>query len=224
MRALWLLVAAHVGARAQTPAETESRTNLVPTAIRKMPPDQGAKFHPEYYAFAAPAVHAATPPTPLAAIAARRAHDADDARRLAANASAELSLRPPFVVLSDPEAEHSASKQRSSPPTAWDRFRRAASALALLDKRQWSCPSGTSSCAAIGYPNSCCSKDEACMAVPDTGLGPVGCCPSGATCGGGVASCGGGSTACGSDVGGGCCIPGFVCGGVGCKPPPPPSS
>ena len=55
------------------------------------------------------------------------------------------------------------------------------------------------------------------MVVQDTGLGPVGCCPKGTSCSGGVSGCTDGSTGCASDIGGGCCIPGFVCQGVGCE-------
>ncbi|KAK4241601.1 hypothetical protein C8A03DRAFT_12108 [Achaetomium macrosporum] len=184
-----------------------------------MPPDQGAKFHHEYCAFPEHE-HAAFAPAsshkPVAAIAARSALESEDALRLAGNASAELPLRPPFALLSGPEFEDEDQRIRPPPP-AWDLFRRAASALASLQKRQWACPSGTSSCASIGYPNSCCRADETCVEVPDTGLGPVGCCPAGAACGGGISGCPDGSTTCGSEVGGGCCIPGFVCAGVGCK-------
>jgi hypothetical protein len=211
---LWLLVAAQIEAR-EAQVESQSQHRL-PTAIRKMPPDQGAKFHHEYGAFADTPAFAPAPRKPHPAIAARSTHDTDDARRIWANASAELPLRPPFALLSGPEFDD----DERTPPPAWDLFRRAASALAFLEKRQWSCPSGTSSCSAIGYPNSCCGAGETCMQVPDTGLGPVGCCPSGATCGGGISDCADGSTACGSEIGGGCCIPGFVCQGVGCKSPP----
>jgi hypothetical protein len=220
---LWLLLTAQIEARAQAQAEPQIQQQPLPTAIRKMPPDQGAKFHHEYCAFPDLAAHAPTRRRPLAAIAARSAHEADDSLRLAANASAELPLRPPFAVLSGAEEEQHHQEQRIPPAPGWDLFRRAASALALLEKRQWSCPTGTKSCDAVGYPNSCCQEGETCVEVPDTGLGPVGCCPKGATCGGGVSSCGGGSTPCGSEIGGGCCIPGFVCGGVGCKFHPPPN-
>ncbi|KAK3309096.1 uncharacterized protein B0T15DRAFT_129293 [Chaetomium strumarium] len=228
---LWLLIAAQIEARVQAQAESHSplqQHRLVPTAIRKMPPDQGAKFHHEYCAFPEHEQHAAFAPAssshkPAAAIAARSALDSEDALRLAGNASAELPLRPPFAVLSgleEFEFEDEDEDRRIAPPpppAAWDcLFRRAASALAFLEKRQWSCPSGTSSCASIGYPNSCCGQGETCVEVPDTGLGPVGCCLEGAACGGGISGCPGGSTTCGSEVGGGCCIPGFVCAGVGC--------
>lgn len=212
---LWLLVAAQIEQIEAREAQVEPQSqHRLPTAVRKMPPDQGAKFHHEYGAFADPSTFApARPPKPRAAIAARSAHEIDDARRIWANSSAELPLRPPFALLSGPEFEDDGP----SPPNTRDLFRRAASALSFLEKRQWACPSGTSSCADIGYPNSCCGTTETCMEVPDTGLGPVGCCPSGSKCGGGISQCVYGSLACGSEIGGGCCIPGFVCQGVGCK-------
>ncbi|KAK4153919.1 hypothetical protein C8A00DRAFT_43234 [Chaetomidium leptoderma] len=228
---LWLLLTAQIEAREQTQTtKSPSDQHGLPTAIRKMPPDQGAMFHHEYCAFAehaafAPASHNHKPHAAIAAIAARSAHESDDARRTWANASAELPMRPPFALLSGPEGEE--NRDGTPPPApAWDLVRRAASALAFLERRQWACPSGTNSCSSIGFPNSCCGEGETCMEVPDTGLGPVGCCPSGATCGGGISGCADGNTACGSEIGGGCCIPGFVCQGVGSssQPQPPPQS
>ena len=124
----------------------------------------------------------------------------------------ELAYRPPFAVAMD-------DRQAASPAGRFELLVRhaARAALARLERRQWACPAGTGSCEAIGYPNSCCPSEEACVEVQDTGLGPVGCCPAGATCGGGVSGCSDGSMPCGSDIGGGCCIPGFVCQGVGCE-------
>jgi hypothetical protein len=213
---LWLLLTAQIEALERAQAESQTQKQPLPTAIRKMPPDQGAKFHHEYCAFPEHAALRSVSHQLHPAIAARSAYETEDARRIWVNASAELPLRPPFAVLSGPEQPD----EESRPSPGWDLFRRAASALAFLEKRQWACPSGTSSCSSIGYPNSCCGESETCMEVPDTGLGPVGCCPSGATCGGGISGCADGSTACGSEIGGGCCIPGFVCQGVGCKSTP----
>lgn len=99
---------------------------------------------------------------------------------------------------------------------ALELVRRAADALARLQRRQWGCPTGTTSCENIGYPYSCCTDTETCYKVKDTGLGPVGCCPEGETCGGAVSDCTSDSTACPESLGGGCCIAGYVCEGVGC--------
>ncbi|KAK4456410.1 hypothetical protein QBC42DRAFT_292618, partial [Cladorrhinum samala] len=190
---LWALVAAQIEAREQQEQQQKQRAEaspllLLPTAIRKMPADSGAKFHPHYYAFAA----APAPPPEQPALVVVVAREATDN-------SSSSTFHPPFAILNT-----------SPNPSSLELLRRAA-----LQKRQWSCPSGTTSCASIGYPNSCCQASESCVAVKDTGLGPVGCCPAGATCNGSVGSCADGSSPCGSSIGGGCCIPGFVCAGVG---------
>lgn len=213
---LWLLVTAQIEAQAQ------AQSHSLPTAIRKMVPDAGEKFYPDYYAFVA----AGPPPDPQARAAFDSRQPAErDALLPTANASSpQLDFRPPF-------APHSAGGARDGQPwTLADRgiagggdysrpfTRRAAArgALAKLEGRQWACPGDTKDCADIGYPNSCCGADEKCMKIDDTGLGSVGCCPSGSTCGGTISNCGQGNTACESDLGGGCCIPGYVCKGVGC--------
>ncbi|KAK4669225.1 uncharacterized protein QC763_201080 [Podospora pseudopauciseta] len=90
-----------------------------------------------------------------------------------------------------------------------------------VSKRQWSCPTDTLSCSNIGYPNTCCYEGSTCIKIPDTGLGPVGCCPDNTQCTGGVASCGEGGVGCPSEVGGGCCLKGWVCGGLGLSTPVP---
>jgi hypothetical protein len=214
---LWALIAAQIDALAP-PEQPQSQPQnpLLPTAVRKMPPDQGAKFHHEYCAFAEhghrhPSHFAALPipPRPLAARHRNLNAFVDGNPQGQGNSSIPLpeyySYSPPFLVAHTEEQYET------------NLLRRAARVLSLLQRRQWACPSGTSGCGSIGYPNSCCTTGETCVEVQDTGLGPVGCCPAGATCSGGVTGCTDGSTACASNIGGGCCIPGFVCQGVGCE-------
>ncbi|KAK2597464.1 hypothetical protein QQS21_005934 [Conoideocrella luteorostrata] len=98
-----------------------------------------------------------------------------------------------------------------------DILQRAAQALHLLQKRA-ACPSGMNSCGGSGSPNKCCQPGTYCTSVPDTDVGHVACCPSGSTCGGGVGKCPSDATSCAAALGGGCCIPGYVCQGVGCVP------
>ena len=88
---------------------------------------------------------------------------------------------------------------------------------ALL-KRGFKCPAGTSDCSSIGEPNSCCGTGSNCIKISDQGLGPVGCCPQGQTCSGGI-SCdtAAGYTSCPESPNGGCCLPGYSCLDVGCK-------
>ncbi|TKX18549.1 hypothetical protein C1H76_9338 [Elsinoe australis] len=85
-------------------------------------------------------------------------------------------------------------------------------------KRDFECPVGTFACTSIGQSNSCCQSGETCISVQDTGLGPVGCCPQGQSCGGEVTSCNTdeGFSSCPGSPNGGCCIPGYQCQGVGC--------
>ncbi|KAK3955393.1 hypothetical protein QBC32DRAFT_359479 [Pseudoneurospora amorphoporcata] len=220
---LWLLIAAHL--------ETTQAQQQLPTAIKKMPPDQSEKFHPHYVAFADHADSSSSNsndrlPPPLMGfisveqqevdpiLAARRLADERDLDLLQTNSSSPLSYRPPF-------ANHNHNHHlQSEEQRAWSLFRRSREALARLqqhnNKRQWNCPEGTASCSRIGYPNSCCRTSETCMEIEDVGLGKVGCCPAGATCGGSVSTCADGNTGCASEIGGGCCLPGFVCAGVGC--------
>jgi len=223
---LWLLVAAQIEAQ-----------QLLPTAIRKMPADEGAKFHHEYCAF--PEHHHMADFTgnqdqnqgqrfsldsPAAAQAARRWAPDDGVlgdTGATGNASLLLSYRSPISPHFDYSEADSLLPEKRDDAGGWNLFRRSRDALARLQRRQWSCPTGTKNCASIGFPNSCCETDETCVEITDTGLGRVGCCPAGATCGGTISGCADGNTACASEIGGGCCIPGFVCEGVGCEYPQP---
>ncbi|KAL4999609.1 hypothetical protein BDV10DRAFT_164624 [Aspergillus recurvatus] len=85
-----------------------------------------------------------------------------------------------------------------------------------LERRDFECPSGTNACTSINRSDSCCGTDETCVVVEDTGLGDVGCCPSGQDCSGTIGSCFEGYTSCPSSLGGGCCFPGYECVEGGC--------
>ncbi|KAK4178331.1 hypothetical protein QBC36DRAFT_182898 [Triangularia setosa] len=170
---LWALVSAHLVSSEQTP--------LLPTAIRKMPPDANAKFHAHFCAFPQ-----------------QSQHSFNSSMLLARD---ETSFSAPLRAVYNP------------PPTSPSPQRRG---VLGVSKRQWSCPTDTLSCSSIGYPNTCCYQGSTCIKVPDTGLGPVGCCPQNTQCTGGVTSCGEGGVGCPSEVGGGCCLKGWVCGGLGC--------
>ncbi|KAL7973034.1 hypothetical protein HDV63DRAFT_254578 [Trichoderma sp. SZMC 28014] len=96
-------------------------------------------------------------------------------------------------------------------------LKRAADVLAILQNRA-ACPSGTESCSGIGSPDKCCTDGTYCTNVSDTDAEQIACCPDGSTCGGGVGACPTNAVSCPSELGGGCCIPGYVCVGVGCVP------
>ncbi|RDA93689.1 hypothetical protein CP533_4873 [Ophiocordyceps camponoti-saundersi (nom. inval.)] len=90
--------------------------------------------------------------------------------------------------------------------------------VAILLAVAASCPAGMNSCADQDSPNKCCQKGTYCTAVPDASVEHVACCPDGARCGGQVGSCPADATSCPSELGGGCCIAGYVCRGLGCVP------
>lgn len=180
---------------------TQLQAQQLPTAIKKMSLDEGEKILPHHLAFAPEFASLQSP------VEARSLLTPEEELLLAANSSAIIPFRPPFGT-------HSATTLdlRHNGPL----WRREKEALYRLQGRDFSCPTNTASCDSIDQPNYCCATGEVCYTVEDEDAGNVGCCPSGQTCGGSVGDCGSGSTACSADVGGGCCIPGFVCAQVGC--------
>ena len=218
---LLLLVAAQLRAQELPPAQ-------LPTAIKKMPPDSGEKLLPGHYAFAplhgAAAGMGASQPALLGARS-----PAGDKRQLLDmhNGSSAAVFSPPFVV------HYNDHDNSPSPPPLpllqrWrsgERGRQSKArsegeeVLARLWGRGFSCPPDTASCADIGLPNYCCEAGTTCYEVdgaPESGN--LGCCPEGLDCeGSSVGDCSGDAVACSAEVGGGCCIAGFVCAQVGCK-------
>ncbi|TVY83810.1 hypothetical protein LSUE1_G001224 [Lachnellula suecica] len=178
--------------------EERLRLGRSPVGVMKMSPDEGEKFYMEYWQFEEDAVQTRMLDAPLPA------RDEDEEARLLANASAAISFRPPFALHTDYEDLRARGLMDS------------AAVLTVLQKRGFVCPVGTADCSAIGYPNSCCNTDETCFTIQDTGLGPVGCCPKGSSCGGTISTCNAPNTACADTLGGGCCIPNYTCEGVGC--------
>lgn len=175
-----------------------SAKDTFPTAIKKISPGSGEKIFANHLAFA---------PLPVLA-----PHEA---------ASAALV----FLDQQDEELAHQSNTSIARFRPAFQRhyeeaegnvLRRAAEVLALLERRQ-ACPSGMNSCSDVGAPNKCCQEGTYCTDVSDTNVGKVACCPEGATCDGSVGDCPTEARSCPAELGGGCCIPGYVCQGVGCK-------
>lgn len=188
--------------------------------VRKMSDDEGEKFFLDYWYFA-------DEPDEIelgdVTEHGRRSDDIEDlvrpglswkdvdkASALWANGSAFLPFRPPFPLHGD---------EQIVPLRLLRRYLRASGVLSPLVKRGFQCPAGTHSCSSINRPNSCCGTGETCQLVEDTGLGDVGCCPQGHSCSGGVTACEKGYSSCPSNLGGGCCIPGYKCVEDGCKLP-----
>ena len=179
--------------------------NQQPVAARKMSDDAGEMFFLEYWQFN-------DEPSILELSATRHSgrpllrdngpsQEEEDVRGLR-NASLPYPLQPPFSLHA--EQDHPI-------------LRRLPRALSLLGDRAFQCPTGTSSCTSISRPNSCCPSGEICQLIEDSGEGDVGCCRQGQSCSDEVAGCQQGYTSCPGSAGGGCCIPGYSCVGVGCK-------
>lgn len=185
-----------------------------PTAIRKMPVDSSEKLLREHLAFQEGPMPTDYEPHPFlspreAILAARLQLTVEEDVLLAANSSSTTRpYRPAFNSHKDDALD--------APGDGWLLFRRAKEALHLLQGRQ-GCPGGMLSCEDVGAPNKCCSSNEVCVEVEDPSVGNVACCPEGADCNAPVGGCPDGSPECPAELGGGCCIPGFVCQGVGCR-------
>ncbi|KAI1091869.1 hypothetical protein F5B19DRAFT_492932 [Rostrohypoxylon terebratum] len=179
-----------------------------PTAIRKMSLDEGEKIFPEYYAFG---------PAPAQALPRQ---ESEEFLLSGNNSSAATPFLPPYPRHLDYHYRSPERRTEEGPDDddqAVSLYRRAREVLAKLQGRQFACPSDTHSCTNIDQPNYCCASGTTCFVVTNAPeAGNVGCCPVGQNCGVTVGACASGATACPANVGGGCCIAGFVCAQVGC--------
>lgn len=177
--------------------------------VMKMTADEGQKFFPDYWLY--DGEHS------LHDSKGSYMRNMRDEETNLTNSPIIPALRP-LIQSNIPSSFHPSQASESKIDRVLER-RNAIAVLATLQKRDFQCPTGTADCSAIGHPNSCCPLSDVCIAIEDTGLGPVGCCRRGKKCGGTIHDCSGSNTACPSSLGGGCCIPNYVCGGVGCKNP-----
>lgn len=181
-----------------------------PIGVRKMDGDEGAMFFPEYWQFDLdetddPTYAAKTQKKPQ-----RRSPKQEKCRPTTGeiwnNATLIYPLQAPLLAHSEEETTLS--------PAGRLVHHVARALIPSMQKRDFKCPGNTFSCMSIDRPNSCCSPGQSCELVADTGLGDVGCCSAGQTCPEELSGCRSEYTAC---SGGGCCIPGYDCLGVGCK-------
>lgn len=185
-------------------------TNQVPIAVRKMTGDQGEMFFPEYWQFE---------------VESNGAQKLEQEKRRPIPRSLKLLKDEPIVKdwanasipqpLQAPFSLHTNDQLGARP--LMSRLLRSPGAIFALDTRNFACPGGTDACTSINRPNSCCATGLTCQLATDGGLGDVGCCEAGQTCGQDVSGCPNEYTLCPSSLGGGCCIPGSACDGVGCK-------
>ena len=179
-----------------------------PVGVRKMSGDESEMFFMEYWQIDAKLSDADNLSYRDRNRQAIRSHGPDLVE------SAVLDLQNASIphTLGAPFALHTERRIISNPL-----LRRLPQGLSLLGERAFQCPSGTSSCTSINRPDSCCPSGEYCQLITDSGQGDVGCCGQEQSCSQQVAGCQQGYSSCPGAQGGGCCIPGYVCVGVGCK-------
>jgi len=197
---------AHFETKAQSHSPLKKwTTEGKPVAVLKMSDNEGEMFFPQYWQFLS------------------EKQDIKDARRLRSkdpwipldiepylsnqptNASTTQPLHAPFSLHTE---------QTLSDHLVLGRLPRA---LFPVQKREFHCPTDTVACDSISRPNSCCPTGDTCQLITDTGQGDVGCCPQGQGCSGQVSQCEQGYQSCPGSAGGGCCIPGYACAGIGCE-------
>ena len=168
-----------------------------PVAVRKMSADESEMFFPQYWQF--------QEGTEERGRDTWSKNDIDDeCDKSFTNTSTLQALQAPFSLHIE--------QQLSNHPL----FGRIPRAFFPFQKRGFNCPTDTSDCSSIARPNSCCPTGDTCQLITDTGQGDVGCCPNGQSCSGQVSQCQQGYPSCPGSSGGGCCIPGYTCAGIGC--------
>ena len=185
-----------------------------PIAVRKMTDDQGEMFFPEYWSFdARPTYGSGSDLDKQKRMLSSTEHPdhGDPSSNIWLNASIPQPLQAPFSLHTN---------QQIDTAHFFGRVLRSPRAIFSLDKRAFQCPGDTTACTSINRPNSCCASGQTCQLITDSGLGDVGCCGNGQTCSEQVSGCQQGDTSCPGSAGGGCCVPGYTCAGVGCKSPP----
>ncbi len=170
-----------------------------------MSDDEGEKFYLDYWTFG-----------PMSSndvledhSGEKRNHDEEGRATRGLNCTIIERAMPPFLL-------HSASNSVIAGNMLSRYIRFPISQRSSFHRRDFQCPSGTSNCASINRPSSCCAEGQTCQLIQDTGLGDVGCCAAGETCGGSLSECAADYTDCPNYPGGGCCIPGYACVSGGC--------
>lgn len=183
----------------------ERLASETPIGVRKMSGDEGEMFFLDYWQFHGAGLADESGGLKVADKQLLRRATQESDREEYGNSSLAYQYLPPFLLHSEQPLQYE-HPFRFLPRNG-------------LRGRDFQCPTGTSSCAAISRPNSCCTTGETCVVVTDTGLGDVGCCPAGTSCSGSVSTCdtANGYTSCPGSSNGGCCIPNYDCEDVGCK-------
>lgn len=188
----------------------EKFANQKPVGLHKMSSDAGEMFFPEYWRFDDDKMKdlATVERAPISS-RSRHSENRHPLGDWGKNATLLNTLQAPFMIHSIPQTG-TRSIIRGIP-----QIRRAL--FSILNSRDFRCPDNTYSCTSINRANSCCPAGESCQLIAQSSLGDVGCCAEGQTCSQELSGCQDGYTSCPGSSGGGCCIPGYQCVGIGCK-------
>ena len=175
-----------------------------PTGVKKMSIDHGEKFFLDFWSFATNSTDGT-----MHGPGEQQRDTWDNVPNNQSNSVMSKRSTPPLLL-------HSRLRPSRPEISLMRKMRLPIAPRANLLKRDFDCPTGTSSCASIDRSTTCCGEGQTCQLIEDTGLGDVGCCDAGDTCAGGLSDCASGYTSCPGDDAGGCCIPGYACVSGGC--------
>lgn len=187
----------------------EMITEKVAVGVRKMSGDEGEMFFPDYWNFEAGTGDSSELKLDKRKPTLRSANRLVDTE--VSGACANFSILQPLQA---PFALHTFEHLKGQ--TLRARLIKSPREFFSLDQRDFQCPGNTVVCNSINRPNSCCPTGSTCQLITNSGSGDVGCCGEGQTCGGNVSGCPAGDTTCPNAAGGGCCVSGYRCSGVGC--------
>jgi progranulin len=122
--------------------------------------DEGEKFYMDYWLFEGELEQSQLLDTGISL----RARDEDEEARLLANASAIVSFRPPFALHTEDWSDSLGLDLRARNLVEG---RDSPAVLAMLTKRGFQCPTGTTNCTDAGFPNSCCPTTETCYPIQE---------------------------------------------------------
>lgn len=180
--------------------------------VRKMSDDEGEMFFPEYWTLSGTedlSIQDQQYQGPDPVVSKNKHFTLSVPSSTSDNSTLPPPLYRPFAI-------HAADSEPPLIPLL-PRFIERHLPTSNLLRRDFQCPTDTTPCTSINRPYSCCSPGETCQLVANSGSGDVGCCPQGSgTCSDEVGQCAAGYESCPADQGGGCCVPGYRCAGVGC--------
>ncbi|KAG4435549.1 hypothetical protein IFR05_008960 [Cadophora sp. M221] len=132
--------------------EEHIRLGREPVGVMKMSDDEGEKFYMEYWQFEGELEQKGLF-EPQTSNAGLRRRDNLEEGSFPGNDTLIVQFKPPFMLHTESTFTAEELKARE--------ILNAAGVLAALEKRDFTCPTGTSDCSGIGFSGSCCALDPA---------------------------------------------------------------